>query len=399
MAQLQHIKPRAPRTSVWKGPDIDGVTQSMLSRFLVCRERFRALVIDGVKPREKFDPKKDFGNMWHACEEALITGYAPGDGWETALRHCVENLRRKFQMDHEAINHWYSVTLALFPVYCEYWSKRGGITTGSVIREVVFDAPYSLPSGRVVRLRGKWDDVGLCTQKDHIWIGDHKTKSAIDVAKIKRQLKFDLQTMFYVIAGTADLKRYGCLPGPHSRGLQVKGKAITEIRYNVIRRSSHKTAESMLKKCHEDIFDRRGGEWFERFTATINQRDIETFQRVTLNPILEQLCDWWEMISTRNDPFSPSNNKNHYIHWRHPFGVYNVLDEGGATDLDEYITSGSMVGLQKVHNLFPELEQESCSASSKGAVVKPHRPSEVCASNATPTPRKPSKPVKPRGRS
>ena len=25
----------------WKGPEVDGITQSLLSKFLVCRERFR----------------------------------------------------------------------------------------------------------------------------------------------------------------------------------------------------------------------------------------------------------------------------------------------------------------------------------------------------------------------
>ena len=35
--------------------------------------------------------------------------------------------------------------------------------------------------------------------------------------------------------------------------------------------------------------------------------------------------------------------------------VYNVLDEGGSSDLDAYLESGSEAGLQRIENLFPEL--------------------------------------------
>lgn len=33
----------------------------------------------------------------------------------------------------------------------------------------------------------------------------------------------------------------------------------------------------------------------------------------------------------------------------------NVLDEGGHSDLDEYLATGSTVGLRRVTDLFPEL--------------------------------------------
>jgi hypothetical protein len=42
-------------------------------------------------------------------------------------------------------------------------------------------------------------------------------------------------------------------------------------------------------------------------------------------------------------------------HWQHPFGVYNVLDEGGSSDLDNYLESGTEIGLARTTNLYPEL--------------------------------------------
>ncbi len=60
------------------------------------------------------------------------------------------------------------------------------------------------------------------------------------------------------------------------------------------------------------------------------------------------------------DPFSPTHIRGCYpvyIHWQHPFGVYNAMNEGGCTDLDEYLASGNVVGLRQIDNLFPELEE------------------------------------------
>ncbi len=36
-------------------------------------------------------------------------------------------------------------------------------------------------------------------------------------------------------------------------------------------------------------------------------------------------------------------------------GISNVLDEGGSSDLDEYLLTGSEAGLERTNNLFPEL--------------------------------------------
>ena len=59
---------------IWDGPEEDGITQSLLSRFLVCRERFRILVVDGLKPVDQFSSRIEYGQMWHLCEENLAAG-------------------------------------------------------------------------------------------------------------------------------------------------------------------------------------------------------------------------------------------------------------------------------------------------------------------------------------
>jgi hypothetical protein len=84
--------------------------------------------------------------------------------------------------------------------------------------------------------------------------------------------------------------------------------------------------------------------------------------------LLENLCEWWDHVErcrhSRVTPFNlgvdPETPPG--IHWRHPFGVYNSMDEGGGTDLDEYLETGNEVGLTRTSNLFPELTDGTATA-------------------------------------
>ncbi len=57
---------------LWKGPEVDGITFSLLSRFIACPERFRILVTEGLQPHDEFNHRIEYGNMWHTCEEAAL---------------------------------------------------------------------------------------------------------------------------------------------------------------------------------------------------------------------------------------------------------------------------------------------------------------------------------------
>ena len=336
---------------VWSGPESDapngGITYSMLSRFLVCRERFRLMVVEGLKPADAFNARMEFGNMWHVCEEnhakvveeqkqtgEVKVGYLP------PLRDYCAQLGRKYPLQREQIQHWFDVTQALFPVYAHHWSRHPDVKDRTpLLQEQVFHVPYKLPSGRTVWLRGKWDAVDLIGKGKAagVYIQENKTKSSIDGQKIARQLSFDLQTMLYLTALESWPRHFA-------------DKPILGVRYNVIRRSAHKSVESMMKKVHEDRDAGRIGEWFARWNVPITPADVAKFRQQCLDPILEQLCDWWQFW-LGNEMY-----KNRNLHWRHPFGVWNVLDEGGSSDLDAYLESGSEAGLQRTDQLFPELQ-------------------------------------------
>lgn len=388
------IKQQLPQSDqpLWEGPAGNGpnggVSFSLLSRYLVCKERFRILTMEGLKPREGFNSRLEFGSMWHICEDATGRGIDPfyqeavypgasEHTWGELLAYC-KDLADRYRLDQEQINHWYEVTKALFPVYQEYWTeinpdkrKREPLE-----REQVFDLLYTLPSGRQVRLRGKRDGSDLVDGKA-VELLENKTKSQIDVDKITRQLKFDLQTMLYVIVLQEEqIKMANTTMIAHRDDYRWKlgRNPIVGVRYNVVRRSAHKSIESMMKKVNDDYKAGRIGEWFSRWEVPVYEPDYKTFKEQCFHPILENLIDdyeWWNFCIWRGegrrpgiddeDPFNYVLREEQFPrhqsrHFRFPYGVYHPISEGGFDDVDEYMATGSLVGLERPSTLFPELE-------------------------------------------
>ena len=385
--KLKNKKLRQPQPQrkgpVWGGPEKEGITFSLLSRFLTCRERFRILVVEGLKPVERWNHRIGYGNMWHVCEEVL----AKGGDWSGScaggpLGDYSKELCRKYPMDQADIEKWYLVCRTQFPIYARHWREHPDVLERTpLLQEQVFDVPYKLPSGRTVRLRGKWDSVDLIGKGKGagIYLQENKTKGDIEPEQMRRQLTFDLQTMMYLVA----LEQFRV----HTNGSDAEKwpafwkwcqQPIRGVRYNVVRRplsggrgtiKQHAPTKSRpMGESTEDYYNRLRGiidgsaedapgpeYFFMRWKTEISKADVDLFRKRCLDPILEQLCDWWNWVfcpNTKGEYFDSSSG----LHWQHPFGCVNTIDEYGHTDLDEYIRSGSEVGLARTQNLFPELQ-------------------------------------------
>lgn len=430
---------------VWTGPGGEGpeggATQSLIGRFLACRERFRLLVVEGYKPTDMFNSRMEYGNFWHTAEEAV----GKKQPWEEAIREYAKKMIAKYRMQQNEITRWYQICLVQFPIALSYWKNHPEkIKRTPILAEEVFDVPYMLPSGRTVRLRGKWDGLSYCENKKDpsfkpgLYQDEHKSKGNPDKVEIARQLKFDLQTMTYRVALDAhrqnildDLQAHLSWKKSETGGVSPYAKwrerytqtqldflvekkfaPVVGVRYNVVKRplSGGKGSIVQLKgtdgakcgkctatgefkgdvcpKCEgakrvgakppetdEEYLVRLGGvitensdDFFHRWTVEVSQEDVDKFRRECLDPILEQMHDWWEWVRGYThaqtgepvpgfDPFGGADGgATNTIHWRHPFGVYNSVDETGHSDVDNFLETGSIVGLQRTKSLFQELE-------------------------------------------
>jgi hypothetical protein len=368
------VRTKMVRSPLWAGPcdsgPQGGITFSLLSRFISCRERFRIAVIEGLRPVDAFNHRIAFGSMWHVCEEAHSS---PDRGpecqlWEVELQRAAQNLCRLYPMSQEQVDHWYNVIRVTFPLYVEYWAKHPDmIARRPLLSEQSFNVPHRLPSGRTVRLRGKWDSVDLVGEGKgtRVILQENKTKGDVREAQLRRQLRFDLQLGIYLVA-----LRYTQMDSYEPWGRL----AIGGVRYNVVRRPlsggkgsivRHKPTKSNPDGESKEAFFLRlrniiaesPQDYFMRWDVGITPSDILKFRRECLDSILEQLCDWWEAMQDCDGNYFRPPAPHGYVHWRHPFGVFDALNEGGSSDLDEYLETGSTVGLERASTLFPELEE------------------------------------------
>lgn len=331
---------------LWKGPfdpgPQGGIGYSFLCRFLVCRDRFRVHAIEGLGTADRFNHLLEFGSMWHACEEATHAKKP----WQEALQKYTNSLVAKYRMQQEEVVKWQWYVNSEFPVYLDYWRKHPDTKSRVPIsQEQVFNVEYPLPSGHKVWLKGKWD--GINQLSDGIYLWENKTKGDIDEQQLKRQLSsgFDLQTMLYLVA----------LMYESTGGGEMQAQPVLGLDYNVIKRprqyqGKKETAEQFFERLH-GIIRKSPSEFFMRWKVQISPGDIAKFRRLCLDPILENLCWWWEAEAGVEHRL-----KNPPHHWRHPFGVWNALDEGRGTDLDEYLLTGNRSDLRLLDDLYPELK-------------------------------------------
>ncbi len=238
---------------LWEGPagqgPNGGVTQSMLSKFLTDPERFRLAYVEGWKPVEQWNHRTGYGSMWHVCEESLA-GFAVQDAhgnpklpthnsWESELKVHAQGQVKRFRMQQDAIEHWYQVCKTQFPLYVEWWAEHAEtVQRTPLLQEQNFDVAYQLPSGREVRLRGRWDAVDLIEKGKAagIWIQDHKTKGDVDCEAIRRQMSGDLQLMFYMVALSHGNDGSPGLAVLDDLGVPVSQQVVKGVRLNVVRR-------------------------------------------------------------------------------------------------------------------------------------------------------------------
>lgn len=391
---------------LWRGPglDGDGITNSLLCKFLQCRERFRLQVVEGLKEDEGFNAAIEYGSMWHEMEEATAKRKDP----IRAAGSYRDKLREQYPGAEGSINKWFKLAKRVYPVYRKHWAKHPDTKKRkTVAAEVSFRVPYQLPSGRSVLLRGKWDWV--FKQGSGIWLMEHKTKGRIDEAGLQATVHENLQTMLYLIALKTEQERLkngkGKKPPVHScldrkQQTELALLPIKGIVYNVAKRPLsdqhaqkqrkgrevwNKTKTRKIRKgaeTEDQFLDRVAADIakdpkpnFMRWKATIGKTDVVKFKRECFDPILEDLCEWWE--SLEENPFDPwtlnacpyckgkhpcehCNGEDRLpnpFHYRFPWGVYHNLASGFRGDFFEYLTTGRKDKLIRVDTLFPELKE------------------------------------------
>ena len=353
-------------------PYKDGITQTLLGKFIVCRERFRLHAVEGLqRVPESFAEvhKMEFGSLLHAGFEEWFDSYDQKKAVK-AIRLYAAELTGRFKSETKDVATWVRYAIRMFNLYARQWSRQDSARE-FIATEQTFRVNYRLPSGREVVLRGKYD--GIFKDRDKIWLLEHKVKGWIDEDSLQQSLGQNLQAMLYLST------------------LATEGE-VGGILYDVVRRplASKDRIRQTQRESRDEFEDRLFGlieskpkDYFMRFRVPVTNADVASFERTTLDPLLEQLCDWFDWIE-EHEPFE-SGNKLHYMR---PFGIFDGMDFGSRGDYYDFITTGAQAGLKRVDNLFPELGETNEEKRGSSKKAAPKKAARGKAKRGTKLPRK-----------
>lgn len=366
------------KESLWKGPytDGDGITNSLLCKFIVCRERFRLSVVEGLREVEGFDPAIEYGQLWHEIKEA----YRSGRDWKEALLSYKKYLLGEYPASTPEIEQWSYIVAGQFMVWLKQPAPQQRVKSVQICTEDSFKVPYTLPSGRTIFLKGKYDSISMVGNS--LYIEDDKSKGKIDEKGIADTMFGNLQMGLYHAAARQSIVKDPKTNTYLLTGLDKRGsvelprtKSVPNFvgtKYHIVRRplSEQYPIKQRAKETSKEFWDRviqqiaaNPSHYLFTMIASLTTSQLNIFRQRFLDPWLEALCDWWDyMVSVNFDPWRPPAPENpldpqkNSLHYQTPWNVYNSLFGGFRGDFFDYLTKGHEGSLIRVKTLFPELE-------------------------------------------
>ena len=287
-------KPRAASNTVSPGaysfdPMEDGVTQSVLSQWLSCREKARISIILGLSSPGASWPLI-YGSVAHLALKLyygdLVLKISPRHQWyaytaATAFAKSIEchnNLERQDMCNEAGL-----ILGAMLPAYHKKW----GATDGKV-RWTVVESKFrrEVPPARCVAT-GQIDG-GFEVNGKH-WLFETKNKSSFNQS-YERWLGIDLQLGYYLLG-------YRAL---------MKTTPVGAV-YNILRRPDRLKAKSIdmadyVTKITNDVA-KRPEHYFMRYRQPFSAQEVETHECHITTKLME-FRDWYDEAknSTNRDP-------------------------------------------------------------------------------------------------
>jgi hypothetical protein len=308
-----------PPTPAWKGPFVDGITQSLMSTFLTCPFQFYLYAYCGLEESKQLEPNLIWGDILHKGLEHRVRG----DSLEDSIDIMWNYQKTLYPTAPATYRYTTRNMLALYPIHkLESW--------GQIETEVSINTTYEVPayyrrSGseyhyqnqlkwetppypsyhaftypEPVRIRGKVDMLS----QDRNKIGDHKAKGkfAAHPDSVKEELNQDLQMNLYsYFMGKIEHWFYDLIKIPEALP-RTPPRKVSETPEQWADRIFHTYSDINngfpIKKCP--------GMWFNQINHFQPEENIELFMRYTINPLIIKIIEWWEHVThPKFDPLDP----------------------------------------------------------------------------------------------
>ena len=170
---------------LWKGPSIDGISQSMMNDFYICKYRFFLKYCLGISDPQQSDENLAWGDSLHKGLEHYIRGDSLEESTEIMLAYLAENYPKYLKGTYP---HSLKHMLALYNIteYENYRNDDIEVITEHILDEVITYKGYDY------KVRGKVDVL-----IPGIKIIDHKCKGNVYAEETREELSTDLQMAYY----------------------------------------------------------------------------------------------------------------------------------------------------------------------------------------------------------
>ncbi len=316
----------------------DGVTQSIIGRYLSCPEKVHL----GMEERlgaMRTTGALSFGSLVHEALDWLYTGFMKNHTKGVALNLKAVSadlavwMKEKLAEDRRILQEAGAATEAtelsleenfgmaeiVLNAYFRRWTRDYDHYEWLAL-EKEFCVPYVMPSGNIIPVRGKID--GVMRIRDKLWLFETKTKARIEDEAIVSKLNFDLQVLLYMWA----MQR-------------IYGEKPMGVIYNLIRRPQlRRTQKEMLSEFLERIrvdIETRPEFYFIRYEAAILPHETARWELEFLN-IMTSIEQW-------------ANGAHRFRNSSACSGMF------GTCEYIRYCAEKDETGLIRREQLFPEL--------------------------------------------
>ena len=302
----------------------DGVTQSILSSFLACRQRAQFILDGWQKPRNK--AALIFGSFFHwLIEEHIVSITNEGVGLANSFGALESEWRNKMvtegEVDRDALELYIAMAHALFEEYCNFWQKKD-----ESYEWIGVESQFEKCTDRyqhTFKMRGMRD--GIFRRKGKLWILETKTAGRIDEETLNQTLNFDFQSLFYVTASELEFRE------------PVAGILYNVVRKPQLRQKKEEPFRDYAERMKIDVAERPEF-YFKRFEVPYTKKRKRLFRE-------ELMMKFHEMDLWRKGELPTYKNQTACV------GKWGC-------EFIQACASGTMAGYTQTRELFGELSRE-----------------------------------------
>lgn len=338
------VRPVPSQETKFYVPERDGVTFSLLSTFLDCREKAR-LYLQGWSG-EGLSFALAFGGMAHRVLQRGYDGIREGmfvDSYpdRAFVSRVLDELEERWieenpappERDAKIFNEALMKVQAVMPGYFRYYKSDFDVSYKRWVEvENTFQIPWNVrsPTGREwgTFLRGRIDGIYNLTRdkRQRPRILETKSRSEIDEEALTLTMPQERQSNTYLSAARIKL------------GATPAGVLLNIIRKPMLRQKQGESWEQFARRIEEDV--RLRPEWyFVRMEMTVEDQEINRAEE-ELNDLISDFLLWW------------GGESGHYKNTK-SCRMYNRLCEYARV-----CANGDYRGLHKRPVVFRELEDE-----------------------------------------